>query len=133
MGPLFKSFTEYLPFHDGLWKRRHFTNYFNAPFSVIRGTLGLARHNGFVQDVSVPPVQVPPVTLAVIFFVCAVEASNCSHCLHDQFAPATFVSFDITAKKENAVRMWEEIPSLVLFVEQLRVSEELSFHYKLKA
>lgn len=70
----------------------------------------------------------PPVTLEISFLLmCTVESSSCSLCLHNWFAPETFVFFDITAKKENAVEMWEEAPSVFLFVEQVHVSEELSF------
>lgn len=74
-----------------------------------------------------------PVTLEISFFLmCTVESSSCSLCLHNWFVPETFVFFDITAKKENAVVMWEEAPSVFLFVEQVHVSEELSFGLKLE-
>lgn len=101
------------------------TNYLNAPFSVIKGTLGFARHDKFVQNVNVPPVHMTPVTQEISFSLWyAVESSNRSLCLHNRFALKTFVS--LTVKKENAVETWEEIPSAVLFVEQVCVTEELS-------
>lgn len=90
--------------------------------------MGFARRDKFVQNVTVPPVHMPSVTLEISFsLMCAVESSSCSLCLHNWFAPKNFVFFDIAAKKENAVEMWEETPSVFLFVEQVRVSEELSF------
>lgn len=62
---------------------KFFTNYLNAPFSVSKGTLGFARHDKFVQNVNVPPVHMPPVTLEISFsLMCAVESSSCSLCLH---------------------------------------------------
>lgn len=45
-------------------------------------------------------------------------------CLHNRSARKAFVLFDITAKKENAVEMWEETPAVGLFVE-VCVTEEL--------
>lgn len=48
------------------------TNYLNAPFSVIKGTMGFARHDKFVQNVNVPPVHMTPVTREISFsFVCS--------------------------------------------------------------